>query len=483
MKNALAALCFLLTYLNLCSQNQILEFRNDLKTTSFKVNQTHTVIDEADKTISFFLQDAIDLYCYMFDENFNEIGKLNLPNLDSKFQVFLGSSSNGSEKTIYLSNQNNSKFGFVKFSFENNTNTAKELDINLRKERFIQSVSLKNKFYFLTVTLKESIINVYEFDNDGNYKRHELDFSNKRILGNDNKLITLFKAFSQSDGNTTNYIAKRAQYESPNSIESTSPSTKLYVINDKIILTLDKSQEFTQIITIDTKDFNYEIKTLSKPFINFTGDFKMSNSFIYEDKLLTMVSCVDELAIGIQNIHSGEVINEYSFTKGEEVFFKNTPFIQKNERNNNHNEIYKSNAFLRKIVRTEVGISVYKKDNIYQISVGGIGEVASAATVLVHLVPIPALQFGPLAIGINPITAAFGNFMNTQSTYIICLFDENFEHVQGKPEDNIFDKIADFSRENKKELSAPTVFMIGDKTYFGYYEANIRMFRVLEFTE
>lgn len=88
----------------------------------------------------------------MFDENFNEVGKLNLPNLDPKFQVFLGSSSNGSEKTIYLSNQNNSKFGLVKFSFENNTNSTKELDINLRKERFIQSVSLKNKFYFLTVT-------------------------------------------------------------------------------------------------------------------------------------------------------------------------------------------------------------------------------------------------------------------------------------------------------------------------------------------
>ncbi|MEZ4797963.1 MAG: hypothetical protein R2785_12440 [Flavobacteriaceae bacterium] len=293
----------------------------------------------------------------------------------------------------------------------------------------------------------------------------------------------MFKALSQSDGNTTNYIAKRVQYESPNSIESTSPSTKLYVINDKIILTLDKSQEFTQIITIDTKDFSHEFKTLSKPFINFTGDFKMSNSFIYEDKLLTMVSCVDELAIGIQNINSGEVINEYRFRKGEEVSFKNTPFIQRNERNNNQYEIYRSNGFLRKIVRTEVGISLYKNDDIFQVSVGGIGEVASAATILVNLVPIPVMQFGPLSIGINPITAAFGNFMNTQSTYIVCLFDENFDHVQGKPEKNIFDKIATFSRENRKELSAPTVFMIRDKTYFGYYEANIRMFRILEFTE
>lgn len=484
MKNALAALCFLLTYLNLSSQNQILEFRNDLKTTSFKVNQTHTVIDEADKTISFFLQDAIDLYCYMFDENFNEIGKLNLPNLDSKFQVFLGSSSNGSEKTIYLSNQNNSKFGFVKFSFENNTNTAKELDINLRKERFIQSVSLKNKFYFLTVTLKESIINVYEFDNDGNYKRHELDFSNKRILGNDNKLITLFKALSQSDGNTTNYIAKRAQFESPNSIESTSPSTKLYVINDKIILTLDKSQEFTQIIIIDTKDFNYEIKTLSKPFINFTGDFKMSNSFIYEDMLLTMVSCVDELAIGIQNIHSGEVINEYRFIKGEEFQFKNTDFTQEVEKKNVERNLGSSNSFLRRIVRTEVGLSVYKKNGIYQVSVGGIDEEASTAAILFGIASLPLSQFGVSSEWlINPLVGSFIAYTNTRSTYIVCLFDENFDHVQGEPEKNIFDKIAAFSRENRKELSAPTVFMIGDKTYFGYYEANIRMFRILEFKE
>ncbi len=484
MKKIIFALFLLLQNLILFSQEEKVVFSNDLKTSSYSIKESYTIFDDADNTLAVFLQDPQNVYGYLYDQEFNQLGKVQLPNLARKYKVFLGSSSKGKSKNIYLSNERKTKFSVIGFSFDGGNIVNEEIELKLKNEKFVQSVSLNNKFYILSTTKGQSLLNVYEFGENASYKKHTLDFSMQRMLDKDNKRVTLYSAMAQKKGGATSYTLEKVQYENPNSIETTSSKSKLYIIDNQIIITLDGSKEFTQIIKLDINNYTYELRTLEMPFISYSGEFKKSNSFIHDKFIYSIVSCSDEMTFRIQHLEDESIKKEYSIKKDEAIIFKNSPIIQEGGVYAKYRELEKTKRFLRKITSSDVGISVYKINNSFQITLGGVKTLSrGGAPMTPGFGGIPMGAIGPLQMSFNPTMAAFGSYTSTKSTYINCLFDEGFEHIEGDIQDNVFDKIDLYLDDNDLYVSAETVFGAHGSTYLGYFIKSKRQYKILKFED
>jgi len=474
----------LIITLNLNAQEELVVFDNVLKSSNSAIKETYTIADDENNTLSVFLQDPENIYGYLYDSEFNQLGKALLPNLARKYKVFLGSSSNGNSKRIYLSNEKRSKFSVIDFSFDGGAIKNEEIKLKLKNEKFLQSVSLNNRFYILSVAKEKSLIHIYAFDEQANFKKHSLDLSMKRMLDKHNKRVTLASAMSQRQGSSTRYMLEKIQYENPNTIDIASAKSKLYVIDDKLVITLDGSKEFTQIITIDLSRYSYDLKTLTMPYINYAGEFKKSNSFINDNYIFTIVSCNDEMAFRIQNLEDDSIIKEFILKKEEPITFKNSPIIQEGGAYAKYRELEKTKQFLRKITSSSLGISAYKIDDSFQITLGGVKLLTGGgAPMMMPGFGVPMGAIGPLQMSFNPTMAAFGSYTSTKSTYINCLFDEDFNHLEGDIKDNVFDKIDLFIEENDGVISNETVFRANNTIHLGYYNKFKRQFRILKFED
>lgn len=194
----------------------------------------------------------------------------------------------------------------------------------------------------------------------------------------------------------------------------------------------------------------------------------------------------------IKDFSSKELLKEIVLKKEDSITFKNTPIVQESPSAFSGKRIRKmeqTSKFLRKISAGDIGISAYKKNNQYRITLGSKKEIARGGAMMPMggFGGIPLGGFGPLSVGFNPTFFAYGGYSSTKTTRIDCLFDNKFEHVPGDVPDNIFDKIKAFEdtfEDNYFEkLELRNLFWHGDKLYFGYISTKDRNYHLVEFTE
>tara|TARA_B100001059_G_C17512837_1_gene416727 strand:+ start:83 stop:394 length:312 start_codon:yes stop_codon:yes gene_type:complete len=76
---------------------------------------------------------------------------------------------------------------------------------------------------------------------------------------------------------------------------------------------------------------------------------------------------------------------------------------------------------------------------------------------------------------------AYFSYTRGKSVRIKCLFDQNFEHIDGPVEESVFDKIKKFIEKLKNNDTAENVFKWNDHAYYGYYYKNNDSYRIREF--
>ena len=452
------------------SQKEMISFKNTLKTSRSEIKDVTPIVNSETGDFAIFIADAKNVYAYKLDKNFSVQAKLSSPERRRKYRLLLGSSvSSTNDYVVYLSDNNRLKFLRLQFSFDTQEITEKEFRFDDPKERLLQTVSVKNKFYAFTFhSLKQQVF-LYTFDDKGDSKRDELDFSSFTFLGMRGKEISFRRIVTPEMINTP--VSKFFEND-PQSIESVTELRKLYVRDDKVFFTFDQNKQYTQVASIDLNSQELDVKKFEKPLSDASFKEKKTNSYLNGDYVFVASGTKKSYVLRIFNYTTQELVKEYSIEKDESINFKNTPIMQLGGTYKEYRELEKTKQFLRKINQNKMGLAVFKRADGYQISLGGSQPTGAG-------VPVPVFSFGNFVYFFNTSALAYSTYYASKSTKIDCLFDNSFNHVEGEIQKNAFDKMAKYQ---SPVINAQVIFKYDDFYLKGLYDKKTTTYRLRKFT-
>jgi hypothetical protein len=458
--------------LSCLAQEEVTSVINNLKTSESLIKSTFASVNEFNDGFSVYLQDSDSVYGYLFNAKYENISKIKTEALRNKYKVFLGSTANNLVHYIYFSNNKNTKFSAHSFDFHNKIALRKEIDLSIENEKFLQAFTYKNIFYILSIGKDQSLIYLYVFD-QSNYTRQIINLSEITFLSWLKQKTSLYNVLNREG--TFSKIVK----DIPNSIKNSFKYSKLYLSNDKLVITLDQRFEFTEMISINLKDYSHTFETINH---NQEDDlnliFKRSNSFLV-DSLLFQASIIKEkFVFSIKNINSKKALKEISFNRDKILSFENPNAIpdKKNKKKAKH--------FLRNFTNNIAGIDIQKHDNTYQVKIGSYKNVPNNM--------FPTIGFssfssnGSNIISFTPGQLSF-DFMSYYSNgdisenTIEVVLNDNFEFKNDKLAKNVFDKIKEFSEKKSKFIEAENIFNYKDDMFFCAQIKDSKSFLIVKF--
>ena len=423
------------------SQEKILSFTNDLKTSSSNLKDVIPIVNEKTGEIAFFVADAKNVYGYKIGSDFKVKEKITSEEKRREYKIIIGSSVNddGSYR-IFLTNKNQNKFTSINFSFRDGKTTSKEISIN-KNETFLQTVTYNNKFYLISGTKIGNRLSIYTFDSEGNSTSNNIDLSGLRFINSKGKSINVLSLLVKSEK------IKKFEENTPNSIELTSEQRKMYIRNGSILFSFDHHKMFTQILKIDLNTFETSSFQFRKPKLGKKA--RRTNSFVNGDYIYTIAATKEKFAFEILDFKTGNLIKEYSATKNDSITFKNTAIIQEGGLYSGYRELGKTKRFLRRIATGNTGISARKVNGKFHLVIGGYIVQRMNGGMMMPFGGIPIASFGSATVFFNPTQIAFNSLTSNKATRIESLFDENFNHIKGEIKKNAFNKMKSFKSKNK----------------------------------
>lgn len=474
-KNTLLVLLLGLVFNSLCAQVKIASFKNHLKQNSTNIKDVIPIINSENDELAIFIADAKNVYGYKLDDQFKVRGEVSSLTKERKYKVLLGSSIQNNTYKLYLTNKDENKFAFITFSFD-----SKETSIHgfilPSGQTFIQTISYKNKFYILSANKLTGSVFLNYFNDENILQYQSIDTSDFSFLNKSGRKISITELLLTFNSTPI----KKFEKDTPNSIETASESTKMYMRDNSVVLTFDNNNNVTQVLTINLDTFEATNKNFEKPLSQIKSGRKKTNSFIYDDKIVIVGATKNIFSMHILDYKTGTFIKEYAASKDEDIPFKNSAIVQKGGYYNNYRELDKTKKFLRKITSNKIGVSVIKNKGDYHFSIGGYVEQRAAGPMMMGgFGGMPIASFGNVSFFFNPTMLAYDSFSNTKSTQIECLFDENFNHIKDTtPNDNVFDKMKNISKRGKTGI---TVFKYKDHFVRGSYNQETKIYYLRKF--
>jgi hypothetical protein len=475
------------------AQEIIGQFENSLKTSSSNVKDVFPIVNQETGDVAMFIADAKNVYGYQLNDAFEVVGKLSSQEKLRKYKLLLGSSINANrDHLVYLSNNSKKKFLCVTFSFETQTTSLKEFTFEDKNERLVQTINDNNQFYILTYHNPRSSsydsysgyrsnantgsVYIYTFDQSGEMKRSKLDFGDARFADFSNRKVRFSNMILATSDKPD---LKKFVENDPQSIESVAVPRKMYVRDGTVIFTFDQNREYTQMVTLELSTLNITTTRYEKPLIETPSLKKKSNSYLNGDYLFLSATTKEIYKLKIINYKTNQTLQIYKIEKEKPIDFKNSPIIQEGGTYANYRELEKTKKFLRKIYQGQIGISVLRRNNEFEVTLGGFVQ-KNTGGMMVPGFGIPIASTGNVTLFFNPTALAYNSYAATKSTRIECLFDENFNHIQGEISANAFDRMDEDPASSNG--AAESVFRYRDFYLKGQYDSRNKLYSFRKFT-
>lgn len=415
-------------------------------------------------------------FANLFDKDFNV--KATLTFNSPKYDEVLGYKIIDDRYEILFSNSTKKIFAVISIDFDSKKAVENNFKFDFNDERYLETVQYNNQLFLLTANKNNDFI-IRELANNSFSLLKKIsissDNSNQKLL----KRNDIFGSLKSNISKVDNRV--------PNAIEQTAAANKIYLKDNFLYLTIeDEANLQTILYTIDLESLTMVQDIFDYPN-GRVGDFKRYNSFILDDKIFQLGSSNNEMKI-IAKDFSGESLKEFYIEVNQPIAFKNSPIIQDGQTFIpfvNRRELEETSKYLRKVSSGKIGITGYKDDDIYNITIGGFKEVTSGGGGMMmmgggytHTVGtaggVPVVQHI-----YNPTYYSFNNYSSTKSTFFNTHFDSELTYVVKEETDNIFDKIKEFKKDLQYE-SAEDVYIHEGKVYFSYYNLKDKTLRIFE---
>ena len=472
MKKILSLLIFLIGF-NSFSQEMV-------KSTSLNISKKAEVfhIVEGDKKqVSFFFSAKKNVLSVRFDENFNVIDSLTTEKPAKEYDDIVGYSLSGNKYYTYWSNSNGRELLSQCFNYDTRKVTSNPFSIALDKEKIIKRITVNNVFYIVSILKNTGILYFYVIK-DGAVERKSVDLSSRRFLGRDDKVTTLWDIVSNSTIFEIPYTFQTISTESTPSLTFSANKRKMYVLGNKLLFTIDNNRRFTQTFTIDLTDFSSSAKMFVQP--SFPEDMKIiedngqateyyydANSFFLKDKMVQVKVNSDFMKLSVKDLEGKEMKN--FLINAQEISFKNSDIYQENGSVKSLRVLDKSSQLLRKINDLYPSASLYEADQKIYMILGGVSDIQqNSALVLGSMYGLSGALIG-MALSSNYSMSNLNSYSQRKVVYINCLFDSNFNHIDGDVKKTAFDNLRAFSETHDK-LIARVLFKMNSSLYYGGFD-------------
>lgn len=466
-------LFFVSTYSQELVKNINLEIDN--KTTYF-----HT-IDDQNNQLSFFLINKTDVESILFDENIEIKTKLKTAIPDKKYKSIIGNGFEDGNGVIYWLNSKDKEVLVQSFNYEKKNVSNTILKLEMEEEAIIKNIMIDNTFYIITINKNSSILNFHAIKNQSLEKK-TIDLTDKKFVNKENKFSNLWTILHEDNAIEKELSFQNISNETPPSLVISSKKRKAYVKNNNIIFTLDSNKSFTQVISVNLKQFTASVFSLNQPYVK-QNDFVFvdSNSFIVDDQIIQMKLNSNLMIVEIKNFE-GKVLKQFEINDDKDFEYKNSDIIQENGSVKSTRILGTTNQLLRKTNRFYPSLSCFSANNKLFFTIGGVSLEDNNNSFIMYGGMIGGAA-GGLIGGI--IAASFSNdnlnsYSNRKVIYINSVFDQNLNHIPGEIEKLPFDKLRAFAEE-KKDLEKPTVFKFKSDLFFGAYDSENKSYSFFKF--
>ncbi|WP_048331540.1 hypothetical protein [Bizionia psychrotolerans] len=440
-----------------------------------KLKEVFSITDNKSETLALILQTKKGLESYLYHANKERINHISIKKVPSKSDVLVGNANVGNNYRLFYSNKSESQFSMFQLNFDDGSyQITEDLNLDISGEKILKYISQDDKLYLLTLKRFSSILKLYTFNMEGHVTTRRYDLSNEKIENDNGLTYDLSTLIYQN--NVTNRAIEYVDVSVPNSLEAAAAITKIYFQDDQLIITNNLYTKFTYKIAINIHEESYSFEKIENNHFKKDDKLVTANSFIIKNHILTTYANGEQVFLDIYKADTSELIKTFTISKGEDISFKNTPIMIENGDFSKLREVEKSAKFIRKISYSNIGISAFEMDNQYVITLGASEPSSSGSMIIIGYVVGGVVGAA--------IFSAFESYSETKSTRIQCLFDSDFNHVQGSVPKNGFDQIQDFvDSHNFKTIEKQTVFKFQDNYVWGSFDWTTGYYRLYTFSK
>jgi hypothetical protein len=385
---------------------------------------------------------------------------------DLAYKLLVGYSFNDDgNPTLYWSSEDLKKIIAVQYDLNTKISTTLNYDLSLLNESIATSFQENNCFYILTEKDLEQKLVLYIFKN-GKKEEKTLDFSSFKFQNRNAKPLTLTQILKvcpveKIETNQFNPLFKGTQ------------KTKMYVLKNRILLTLDHNSNETQAFDVDLNTFEIQEKKFPQPTTKKAVG--MANSFYHENKIYQFNSNEDELSFEIKDYKSNEIIKTIQVPKTDTIPFKSSPLLIQID-GQKPKEIKNTAKFLQRLLFQNTGLTVYKTPKNILITLGGTSD--------------PQTNYDNLSARINAAVEAnftdiaydLLNNVGPTTVYFESVFDKKLQQTKKEQEPLAIDFISRFKNEHS-EVNLESTIRFQNYYIYGYYDVYAKQYIMRKFTD
>jgi hypothetical protein len=360
---------------------------------------------------------------------------------------------------LYWATDNLRNIRIIKYYLETKTIRSLNFDMPLNNEYIISSFQKNNIFYILSKETDQQHLLLYEFNN-GKCEIKMFDLSSVPFQNEKGQTLsfnTVIRYYPIEKMDTNNF----------NTLDKTSGKSKMYVLDNKIIMTFDYNLKSTKVLSLNLETIGVTEKIFNQP-VSKTAS-KTSNSFFYDNKLLQIKANNEELLFDIKAFDSGKTLKNFTVSKNDTIPFKNSLlFVQISEKK--PQQVKTTANFLKQLSNVNAGISAFKNRKNIFISLGGFAEYEVLTSYGQDNF------FGDLNSG------RYSEYSN-KMVFFDSMFNSDFEFVNSKqPEPLAIDNVYYYLSINKN-ISLQNILKVQDYYILGYYDQKLKQFIMRKFTD
>jgi hypothetical protein len=364
---------------------------------------------------------------------------------------------------LYWATNNLRNIRIVKYYLETKTTKALNFDLPPNNEYLVTTFQKNNNFYILSKERDQQHLLLYEFNN-GKAEVKMFDLSGIQFQNEKGQTLAFNTVIRY-------YPIEKMDPDNFNTLDKTIHKTKMYVLDNHILLTFDYSLKKTQVLDLNLTNVSVTEKNFNQPITKKPS--KTSNSFVYENKLLQIKSGKEELVFDIKDFDSGKTLKSVNVSKKDTIDFKNSSFfLQINDKK--PQEIKTTDKFLKQLSAINSGITAFKNQKNTFISLGGFAEYQISG--------YDYIQTNSLA---DFFDNDFGNYSEYASkmVYFDAMLNSDLEFVHQKQAeplaiDNVF-----YYLSINKNITLQNILKLKDYYILGYYDPILKQYMMRKFTD
>lgn len=445
-------------------------------------------VNDDKKEVTLFISDKVKVKALLLNEKMEIVDSISTERPDrKKFTDMIGYNTNNSNTRLFWASADRSLVFSQLYDFTTRKITEDQTTLLINNEQVLQNFSSKNKFYILTIVKESNILKLHVFDQDGDHETRIIDFKNYRFYKRDNTKTDLYGVFEESLLPYENSFAlQNITTENTTSITDGAKKRKCYFDEKHLTITLDSNIDFTQIYTIDLKNFTVTEKVIQKPLIMGVLRTSLnSNSFLIDNKLYQIKTSPEQFYFTIKDL-DGNLLKEYNVTTDTPIDFKNSEISVVGSDFGGTRILETSSQFIRKISKLSPGIACYHIGENTLVTLGSTSEAKQVTAPMYVGAGFIGVGISVAAAGImgyyNSTVNNFNSYSNRKVVKIDCLFDKDNSHINSELQPLAFDKIRTFF-DTYTDVSSQTLFKMQNNYYLGYYDNKIKEYVIRQYAD